>query len=245
MLNPKTTNLIEQNLKELRLDSQYNLDSLGRFKIYESLGSSRLLEPNYPTPEAAAVELTKLSFADYTIAWLAVLTTEHVLSIWDQVNFDRVPQSKDDPIIAPQHILQMAKDVLQHLIDYDLAFETFHNIFYYSSSRFESYINYNVYCVYQSAYSSLEQILFGRNIERENYDAKDKIKLEGDFVTEAMLAYSLIDNNEPGYWKLFYNNLSLLTGLEIDIHKRQKFWEWWLTEAIPQAWELAEQSSAS
>jgi hypothetical protein len=32
--------------------------------------------------------------------------------------------------------------------------------------------------------------------------------------------------------------------LEFDSIKRLEFWEWWLTEAIPQAWELAEKSVA-
>jgi hypothetical protein len=33
-----------------------------------------------------------------------------------------------------------------------------------------------------------------------------------------------------------------LEQADIDLQKRRNFWEWWLTEAIPQAWELAEKS---
>jgi hypothetical protein len=31
--------------------------------------------------------------------------------------------------------------------------------------------------------------------------------------------------------------------VSVDSNKKQAFWDWWLTEAIPQAWELAQQST--
>jgi hypothetical protein len=30
--------------------------------------------------------------------------------------------------------------------------------------------------------------------------------------------------------------------IEFDDRKRLEFWEWWLTEAIPQAWDLGQDS---
>ncbi len=245
MLNTKTKNLIEQRLENLHRIPSYNLSSSERFEIYKSFGSSRLLDPNYPTSEEASIELTKLSFADYAVGWLAVLTVEHNLPMWNQANFDKVPEFEGDLAITPNHIIQMARDVLQHTINSEIAFQAFHDVFHYSSSRFEKYITYNIYCLYKSSCSSLEQILFGRSIEYEDYTIDNKMRLAGDFVTEALLASSLIDNNEPGHWRSFSNNLSLLPSLEIDVQKRLEFWEWWLTEAIPQAWELAQQSSSS
>lgn len=55
-----------------------------------------------------------------------------------------------------------------------------------------------------------------------------------DFVTAAVKAYTAIDRNPLGEYKLWPD--------EFDAKKRLEFWEWWLTEAIPQAWELAKQS---
>jgi len=79
---------------------------------------------------------------------------------------------------------------------------------------------------------------------------RDEIKEEVDFTTNAMLAYAAIDNNQPGEWQHIKGYVNLFTmrtanrkanlqNIEISQVRRLEFWEWWLTEAIPQAWELA------
>jgi hypothetical protein len=35
-----------------------------------------------------------------------------------------------------------------------------------------------------------------------------------------------------------------ILNIEYSLQKRLEFWEWWLTEAIPEAWELAQQSTS-
>jgi len=80
---------------------------------------------------------------------------------------------------------------------------------------------------------------------------RDEIKEEVDFTTNAMLAYAAIDKNQPGDWQHIKGYVNLFTmrtvyrkanlqDIEISQGKRLEFWEWWLTEAIPQAWELAQ-----
>lgn len=55
-----------------------------------------------------------------------------------------------------------------------------------------------------------------------------------DFAAEAVKAYSAIDPNPPGK-----HSYPRRLPIVFDKDKRLEFWEWWLTEAISQAWKLA------
>jgi hypothetical protein len=64
-----------------------------------------------------------------------------------------------------------------------------------------------------------------------------------DFAAFAERAYTSFDENAPGLWaKKYPPYIKQYKPLSIDTQKRLEFWEWWLTEAIPQAWELAHKS---
>jgi len=137
-------------------------------------------------------------------------------------------------------MVEMIEGLLIKNIKFENALVAYREIFYYGSSK--SDFTYNIENAYQSAYNALGLVLFGRDVEREILDEDDLIRLTGDFVTEAMKAYSIIDTNKPGHWLYSKGAISKLSGIEVDLQKRLEFWEWWLTEAIPQAWELAQET---
>jgi hypothetical protein len=55
-----------------------------------------------------------------------------------------------------------------------------------------------------------------------------------DFASEAVKAYSC---------SLSDQTISFTKDVTFDENLRREFWHWWLTQAIPQAWHLAEQFS--
>ena len=57
---------------------------------------------------------------------------------------------------------------------------------------------------------------------------------EADFALSAMQAYTIVDENKPGRW-LHLNHKAL--ALQVDTQKRLEFWQWWLLEALPHAWQ--------
>lgn len=65
-------------------------------------------------------------------------------------------------------------------------------------------------------------------IEDSDIDRLDK----HDFAYHACEAVSTYDPNPPGY---VFENLKPLP-IEYDIQKSLEFWQWWLFEAVPQAW---------
>jgi hypothetical protein len=71
----------------------------------------------------------------------------------------------------------------------------------------------------------------------ESYDGIGGIGI--DFASIAMASYSFKESEKTDLIdKRQINDLE-----NFDPQKRLEFWEWWLTEAIPQAWELAQQST--
>ncbi len=76
-----------------------------------------------------------------------------------------------------------------------------------------------------------------------------------DTMSAAVCAYSGVsfdwkslpygNANDPVYMPKLIAHVRNTFDPKFDPNKRLEFWEWWLTEAIPHAWELAQQSSAS
>lgn len=241
-----------------------------RFVLYHSFGPSRLDSLGYlkrsdlfnlqEYRQLMQTELLNFGIADYALSWLAILTAKHVLPVWDQL-YKQL--AKDEPIeVTAQEVLQIAEDLLQHKITFDEAMETQDN-FYWEGEKIARKVTHNIDCAFRAACATLDFILCGlprrayRSVEGEGSDF---------FVTNALEAYTAIDRNPPGTLRgtvsdfLIENVLKVqklenlpkeyqfsdrILDIEYDLQKRLEFWEWWLTEAIPQAWELAQQSSSS
>jgi hypothetical protein len=135
---------------------------------------------------------------------------------------------------AARRIINTAKKVLQHKISYKKAYDLFCNDFN-PGLTIDNRVPYQVYSVYEAAYYAFDFILTYDNsywvkfdVINDNYDEAEYSK---DFVMSSVKAYTAIDPNPPGEYKLW--------PLKFDLEKRLEFWVWWLNEAIPQAWELA------
>ncbi len=265
MLLDKVQQLCTQYVRQVRERTYHNLEMEERFILYHNFGPSRLDLPgylkrgdSYDQKEYRQVmqnELLNLTNADYVLSWLAILTANKVLPVWDQV---KNQLDKDKPVITAQEVLQVAKDILQKKITFDEAEEE-QDKSYWEGERLARKVTYNVDCAFSAACSTLDFIL--RGLPRRMYRS---VEGEGGdfFVTNALEAYTAIDLNTPGTLMgtvsdFFAQNLNRVQGLEnlpkehqtsddilkieYSLQKRLEFWEWWLTEAIPEAWELAQQ----
>jgi len=63
---------------------------------------------------------------------------------------------------------------------------------------------------------------------------------DNDAAQSAVVAYSIVDDSEPGDWRTHFRKTRNKEWI-FDFEKRLEFWEWWLTEAVPAAWRMAEE----
>ncbi len=229
----ETQQLIKQALTMVRNDLGHHLSPATRYDIYESFGDSRLLNYRYLEFEDFSI----LSFADNVLSWLTILTVRHVMPIWEHFVLG---QKLDSRVLnAPTGMLKIAEGFLRKEISHDYAFGEFHETFYYGIDNYQKILDFRMYCIYMAAYDTMDVVLQGFNVEHPSLPPKDKL-FSADFATRAMLANSISNEKSFSIHRKFDDESLIESGIEIDLSKRLEFWEWWLTEAIPQAWELAE-----
>lgn len=232
-LPEQTQQLIDQYLEEVKLDPQHHLPGASRLAIYKSFGKSRFSREPCPREQNyrrfLEAELKTSAIADYARGWLAVLTAKHVIPIWERYYN---PLDYSD-VSTPQDILQVAEEVLYNKADIILAATLLCNEFNWPV---EVGANYDFACAYRASYFALDMILsdseFLNFLSQENDKAED---IHHDFASTAMQAYCFVNNGSGETWFSVQNP-------EFDPQKCLEFWLWWLTEAIHQAWELANKS---
>ncbi len=247
-LPPKVQNLCKRFLEDVRQNPEHHLSAANRFTLYCSFGKFRFLEflPSFTASSTLAIttanHLSRFTVADFTICWLAGLTAKKVLPIWNriwqQVDFE------PDTVTSPEEILSVAEAILTNEIDIEYIRNIEHDK-YNLGANVTWETSYDVACVYSSTYSTLQLILYGfdgqmdiRGLYRTTEE--DIVVRNNDFVSLALQAYTSSDKNKPGDWILE----APPQLIEFDVQKRQEFWDWWLTEVIPQAWELAQEFTA-
>jgi hypothetical protein len=300
----QTQQLCLQYLENVRNDPDHNLSTQSRFELYRSFGPSRLDFPGYQKrgslfnyeeyKQHRGLEFANFTIADYALSWLAVLTAERVLPIFDKIwqqieNFDPVERAatsaeqvaaklqheithnelflialmNSSEIVPAVDVLQIAKNLLQHNISFEEA-EIEYGGLYLADETVDRRATQEVGAAFMAAYEAVNFILFGprSRIIPEN-------EVDDSFVAAALVAYTVTDKNPPGAFAVdpgaVLINLAEMSKqihehgkpdpsfsmeyaeqevipLEYNLQKRLEFWEWWLTEAIPKAWELAGQA---
>ncbi len=156
---------------------------------------------------------------------LAIITAQRVLPIWQK----RMPEDK-----TPDYAINLARMILDGTIDHKVASQEANGkIWNHFGNRIESRkISRRAIYAYSAAIEALF-IVLGRKpfeyLDIDEYNTNGDIPPgEGDVASSAIIAY-----------------VEILSEIDANLKKNLEFWEWWLTEAIPQAWELAQQSSSS
>jgi len=200
-----------------------------------------------------------LTEADRAFGWLAILTARKVLPIWTNTK----PEDYEGNLAA--EILTLAQELLLGRIDPYLAYKKWFGDYYHSIGNLLGDVNERTFYACKTAHDVLLAVLWGRKpidyFDKESDQFNDENILEGryrysDFAANAVNAWAIIDENQVGDRSRWDSarRTAMLTGrtdvvslkwlnrykpVTFDPQKRLDFWEWWLTEAIPQAWELA------
>lgn len=242
---PKATSLLCAKYLTMIKQNGHGIEAMDRFNLYKSFGPSRLDLPIYNNTDHSHFEsdlyyknqILNFKKADYVLGWLAILTVEFILPKWEVIQY-QLPEGFEQAS-STTNIIELVKKILLRKIEIDEnLFDSFGD--YEIGLNIEEWVTYEVSCVYFSAFFALEVILFGGQSLNDSFPFNnDTFRSRPDFVLEALKAHSAIDRNPPG--ALFSE--TKIKPIEYDLQKQLEFWEWWLTEAIPQAWELAHQSA--
>lgn len=237
--------LCNEFLKAVRLDNEHHFQNSYLVKLFKELESINILTTSenhlskkVTEPPSSYDNYFHLTFPDLVLLLLGVLSVEKVLPIWTkqsrQLDFENVT--------SPQKILETVRNVLNNK-------STFSETVFVFSEEFnlglniKSWVTYEMYCVYEAAYLTLDIVLNGLKINDEETFLDDSIIwYNANFLSATVKAYTITDNSSAGEWEFLEKGSELI---KIDIQKRLEFWEWWLTEAIPQAWQLAQETYQS
>lgn len=245
MLPEKTQYLIFQYLQKIEYDANHELKHLERLNLYSSLGLSRISSSNphkgknydkQKYEDYLRIQLQNLTFGDEVIGWLSIVSAKSILPVWGRIWEQTSVKSSD--IVQPQDVLEVAEKFLLKKLTYDdlIDFYCDFNV----ALNIQHCVTFDVASSFKAAYCALEMIMYGLEFVYSTiHPNKETYNSQADFAAVAEEAYSSRDPNPPGQWE--WSNRDALP-IEFDVSKRFEFWKWWLAEAIPQAWELAEQS---
>jgi hypothetical protein len=201
------------------------------------------LLPKYRLPIYKAVQ-EKAPDVEYKFyGWLALITAEKVLPIWEEL----VPDD-EEPIL----MLKIAKQLLLGQAKLEDFAEEFDD-FYYAVGAFlcDEQIPFPVRAALNACYTALEANLPIRPFQQfsayqiEQGFADERIHGSWlDAASDAVLAYSgqAYDLTTISDYNLLLKSselgtiLASITPPEFKPEKRREFWEWWLNEALPEAW---------
>jgi len=209
-------------------NSPHHVKPSQRLAIYKSFGYSGYANGHKQKVQQLKTDALFLSEADRAVAWLSIITASKLDAVWKQASFD-IDNTNTHYSYNPYVILKEAKKFLTGKQTASKAFSNLTVNFDQAVGGLD--VSAKLLCAIYTSYNALEITLLGTDIllfeaQKNNFDdAADAIT--SDFAEMAVKAYTTINEDKP----LIY-----------DSQKRLEFWEWWLTEAIPQAWELAQET---
>lgn len=170
---------------------------------------------------------------------LALRTAQFVLPIWQQVLpiWPDIPDDWPDPNMRAQRLIATLEGLFTGVVTLEQAWDEANDQCYALSNLYEEFTEYRseypesvtlaqyyaCHTALLALFEALNQDLFAR-LPAQGYPTDDTLTDQFcDCAASAARAYVSDPNMRGG-----------------DIHRRRIFWEWWLMEAVPQAWEYAQ-----
>ncbi len=176
-----------------------------------------------------------LTLADIQFGELAILSAQHVLSIWDGFATPGIRSGKGmgQEIRLPRWILEVSRDVLNEKTEPIKAYDLLGD-FYDLVQETSHLVPYPVWSVGSAAYKALNVILGGACFPI-SVDESTGAEIMGDEDPAIYAAYAcaMSDDNPPGEW---WSNAANALPLGFHAENALGFWEWWLGTAVPNAW---------
>lgn len=220
--------LITQFVNQFQSGGMKYLTKEQRHSIYKIFGAYKVEQI-----QLNSKKILVMSEAARMFGWLAILTARKVIVIWQRANVI-APNVDRDCSYDPVEMLEVAEGILRQTLDVEKANDALCNKFYFGIANLETLTTERTFRAMYAAYAALQVI----------FDGIEGLLLQNsDFASIAMKAYSLREDGLVGLW----DSDEFLSEYEyraqkIDSEKETQFWEWWLTEAIPQAWELTQET---
>lgn len=233
----------------VRSADNHQLSFEGRLILYREFGLHQTDDVLDKTTGNWHLVLTP---AACVLGWLAILTARKVLPFWDPSNLP-LEARNDIYSCGPYEMLEVAEKALLRKITADEAKDDLLGKFYYGLSGKEHFLTDRALnangAANGAAYDALETVVYGL----ESFE-----KVSDDFASYAMKAAALLNSPRkdstlnPEFFGLevdvvfnadFKGSLFLKEPEIYSSEKALDFWEWWLSEAIPRAWELAGQNN--
>lgn len=241
ILSDNLRQLIIEGLLALRGDLDHRLKPIHRLSIYQAISS-----PIDITMDRYKLLLTtgKLVSTPGLMRYcnLQYLTAKYVLPVWDKGTNGMMFSGEIDPM---GQILETVKGLLESKVDPIKANELYIGDYYYELDTATWNASYGGWLALSAAYKALGNVLGTPPFYRvSDFVLKDvdeyKIPFSNDSAFDAVGAYSVMDDDPPEVWiKMHFLN----TEFKFEKQKRLKFWEWWLTEAVPAAWNSVDEQA--
>ena len=233
---------IKTYLQEFDYGLRIDIRPAERYQLYQKFGELTTAWHTRPANESLGRvfyttnvknRLLNLTMGDKILSWLAIVTAKKVFSIWDRI--EGQIEADLNLILSPREIMETAENCLLTKENVD---SVQHLCSEYSiSGAIENLVTSDVANSFHTAYDAICLVIYGSGIVNPTFKATNgwEYSIREDFVARAVNAYSAFDPNPPG------SGLEdvVLQPISLDLTKQIEFWEWWLTEAIPEAWELA------
>lgn len=239
VMNIPTTvsRLVDEALAEIRGDAEYQLSPFLRRAIYDAFRTS-----------------TDATIGKYALTYLEILTVRHVLPMWQE---EKLFNSWDD-LPRPAQLLKICEDRLRGLLS-PYFFTDIEGLAAEVVSLTGEDVHsphYPTWCVFEAAVSLFFRSDFNPDEKTTDDDLKDNPAGNKDVAHLALIAYagriqSQISDHKKlkTIWEHWYYETEQDTPLPwtliLDPQACLEFWEWWLQEAIPRAWQLAEYFQAN
>jgi hypothetical protein len=221
-LPEKLQNIVAESLAAVGQHHEHWLSPYYRKLIYNALREDDAVEDYDPRVEVFTTA-GKFRF------WLSVLAAEHVLPMWSEV----FPDNE-----LPYELLATAKQTIKGKMSQETAEKLYFKaeqllqeagtgdgwLFPYPCPSF----------AVTAAHKTLAASFSVDYWELIEISDKDEGMYSLDSYTEEAAAFAALayDTSRRGS-EDYYNG-------QKDIQRNREFWEWWLNEALPQAWQLAQ-----
>ncbi|MBL8153879.1 MAG: hypothetical protein JNM70_06810 [Anaerolineae bacterium] len=224
--------LMTKALAEVRGDANHQLSPHRRRLIYDAFRTS---------PEPA--------IGKFALAYLEILTARHILPLWQE---DKLFYPWRD-LPQPAQLIRTCEDRLRGLLSsfFSPDAEKLAAEVVMLTGEDERSPCYPTWCVFEAAVSLFFRADFNPDEETTDHDLRENPAAKKDVAHLALLAYagrilSPISDREKlkAIWEHWYyeteQDTPLPWTLSLDPEACLDFWAWWLDEAIPRAWQLAE-----
>jgi hypothetical protein len=251
-LPPRVQAAIDQEMHTMQSHPRHHLLAYYRLQIYLALNTFNT-QPAARPPRVPTVG----NVGDRVRGWLAILAAERVLPIFEQGVFspdDLVEEDRKLPIT----LLAMAKNLMQGSVspeELDQANMEVHGAdqeiaLWLNDTRFEPVFPVNAVLAGQACQRALGEVLGWYLLESLSHYGKGYfVQKPGDMASGASSTFQHRASEELTDEQFVWSKAETAgsaavasacsaPSIECDPERLQDFWKWWLTEAIPEAWQM-------